>query len=132
MLCLRRQFFVTLALCIASAAARADEVVFTRQILPILAGKCFTCHGPDAAERQADLRLDIADQAMRELESGSVPIVPGSPTDSELVRRILSTDRSSDADQQSRLEAMKQELNGWMRSVVRSINGRDYERGATK
>ncbi|WP_442505453.1 sulfatase-like hydrolase/transferase [Novipirellula sp. SH528] len=37
-----------------------------------------------------------------------------------------TTDRSVDPVQQTRLERMKQELNGWMVSVVGSINGKDY------
>jgi arylsulfatase A-like enzyme len=36
-------------------------------------------------------------------------------------------DRSSEPAQQERLEKMKQELDAWMRSVVRSINGKDYK-----
>jgi len=35
-------------------------VDFRGEILPILAGNCFHCHGPDAAERKAGLRLDVS------------------------------------------------------------------------
>ena len=37
-----------------------------------------------------------------------------------------SQDRSGDPEQTQRLNVMKTELKGWMRSVVRSLNGRDY------
>ena len=36
-------------------------------------------------------------------------------------------DRAGDADQQMRLAQMKAELHEWMRSVVRSLNGQDYQ-----
>ncbi len=39
-----------------------------------------------------------------------------------------TTDRSADPEHQERLERMKKELDGWMRSVVRSLNGKDYKR----
>ena len=44
--------------CWGVIAARAAELDFTRQVLPILSENCFQCHGPDAGERKADLRLD--------------------------------------------------------------------------
>ena len=40
-----------------------------------------------------------------------------------------TTDLATNPDQQSRVQSMKQELDGWMRSVVRSINGKDYDHG---
>lgn len=38
-----------------------------------------------------------------------------------------TTDLSNDPESSDRLEQMKQELDEWMRSVVRSINGKDYK-----
>jgi arylsulfatase A-like enzyme len=39
-----------------------------------------------------------------------------------------TTDLSKDPDHTRRFEQMKKELDGWMRSVVRSLNGKDYKR----
>ena len=72
----------------------AQEVNFNRDIRPILSDRCFACHGPDAKERKADLRLDIAegpDGAYRTLD-GSTAIQPGSPEKSEVWARIISED----------------------------------------
>jgi hypothetical protein len=76
----------------ASASVHADDPVrFNRDVLPILAENCCACHGPDKATREADLRLDERDSAVRERE-GTCAIVPGHPEQSELWRRVVSDD----------------------------------------
>jgi hypothetical protein len=76
-----------------AASARADEpIVFNRDIRPLLSDKCFACHGPDKNHREAGLRLDLRDSAIAKVESDKIAIVPGKPDDSELIRRITSTD----------------------------------------
>ncbi|MDB5386685.1 MAG: hypothetical protein JWM11_2331 [Planctomycetaceae bacterium] len=73
-------------------AADPAAVDFNRDVRPILAGYCFKCHGPDSANRQAKLRLDVRDSALAKTDSGIRAIVPGNPQESELARRILSND----------------------------------------
>jgi hypothetical protein len=65
---------------------------FNRDVRPILAGKCFQCHGPDDKARKAGLRLDVRAGATKALRSGSVAIVPGNLAKSELAARIGSDD----------------------------------------
>ena len=71
--------------CGVQGQQKAAQIDFARDVRPILSDKCFKCHGPDAAARKADLRLDqrkVA-QAVLTFEAGA---------QSELVRRISSTD----------------------------------------
>lgn len=73
--------------------SRAD-VDFAQQIKPLLSDRCFLCHGPDAEQRQAELRLDSAQGMRKPLASDEsrYAVVPGIPEQSELVARIRSTD----------------------------------------
>jgi hypothetical protein len=68
-----------------SSSKVPNQVVFNRDILPILSENCFLCHGPDKTMRKAKLRLDVKEGAMR-------VIVPGKGADSELIQRITATD----------------------------------------
>jgi len=71
---------------------QATKLDFNRDIRPILADKCFTCHGPDAASRKSKLRLDTEAAAKAELSKGRFAIKPGQPDQSELIHRITATD----------------------------------------
>ena len=76
----------------AAPAEPRQRISFNRDIRPILSDNCFACHGPDSGNRQAGLRLDVAEQATTELDSGARAIVPEDVDASELVARIISTD----------------------------------------
>jgi hypothetical protein len=71
-----------------------ETVSYNFHIRPILSDKCFACHGPDAKKREASLRLDVAESAYAPLKEtkGAFAIVPGKPEQSELYKRISSTD----------------------------------------
>ena len=70
------------------------QVSFNRDIRLIMSDTCFRCHGPDKSARMMDLRLDIRDEALKPLVDGKIPIVPGKPGQSEIIRRIFAADQS--------------------------------------
>jgi len=75
--------------CAASGAT--GTVNFTRDIRPILSDNCYQCHGPDEKARKAKLRLDTREGAFR-IKDDKAVILPGKSVESELIRRITSTD----------------------------------------
>ena len=72
---------------VTSAAAADQPLEYNRDIRPILADKCFACHGPDSAARKGGLRVDDRAAAIEMLA-----IVPGKPGESEMIARIFSDD----------------------------------------
>ncbi len=81
----------------AAATARAAApspagagIDFARDIRPILASRCYDCHGPEAAK--GGLRLDSLAAARRGGESGAPTLVPGRSEASELFKRVLTAD----------------------------------------
>ena len=65
-----------------------SKVDFAREVQPILAKRCFSCHGPDKSE--AGLRLNNREGVLAELPSGEHAVVPGKLDQSELLRRVAS------------------------------------------
>ena len=74
------------------ASPAPTQVDFNRDVQPILASNCFSCHGPDPGMRKAGLRLDLEEAAFKKRPGKPEAIVPGRPEASELIRRIESTD----------------------------------------
>ena len=66
-----------------------NEVDFAKQVFPLLKSRCFDCHGPES--REAGLRLDIRQAALRGGDSGAV-IKPGKSGESPLIARVISED----------------------------------------
>ena len=75
-------------ICTASAAEKSID--YANQVRPILARKCYACHG--SSEQEGGLALHNRKAALTEPDSGSLAIVPGKIEQSELIARILESD----------------------------------------
>ena len=103
-LALRRALYVYVSLAYVAAAglsghaghaghqAHAGEVDFNREVRPLLAENCLTCHGQDASSRKAGLRLDTFEGATAALKEGRRAVVPGDADASELLSRVATDD----------------------------------------
>ena len=70
---------------VLAAEGEKGRVLYNRDIRPILSNNCFKCHGPDGEARQAELRLDRS-------KSAQAVLSPSNPSQSKLLKRILSSD----------------------------------------
>lgn len=72
----------------------AITIEFNRDIRPILAEKCFQCHGPDANARKANLRLDSPNTSEGPFHPrDGLPIMqPGDPEASAIWYRLTTED----------------------------------------
>lgn len=70
----------------AGDVGASDSLSFNQDIRPLLSDRCFSCHGPDAEHRQADLRLDDESSAK------AYAIEAGDPQESLIIQRIRATD----------------------------------------
>lgn len=74
------------------SAQDGAKVDFGRDVKPILARRCFACHGPDKAE--AGLSFAEKESVFAELESGLRAVVPAKIEESELLRRVSAEDEA--------------------------------------
>jgi hypothetical protein len=76
----------------ASGQGQSATPDFNRDIRPILSNRCFKCHGFDV--KKGELDLQSRESALRGGQSGQPAIVPGNSAASELIRRVISSDKS--------------------------------------
>jgi mono/diheme cytochrome c family protein len=70
------------------------ETPLARQARSLLSNRCFACHGPDEASREGGFHFLDDKSAYVAADSGAIPIVPGDPDKSEMIKRLVSEDVS--------------------------------------
>lgn len=114
---------ITLIAALSSAAK--EEIIFNRDVRPILSQHCFACHGPDSHDRKGELRLDTFAGATKGGESRKPAIVPGKPEESELYKRLITNDSEKIMPpphfHKDLNEKQKKTLHQWI------LNGAEYQ-----
>ena len=127
MLCflLRVSICAILVACLRCSLVADQPVDFNRDIRPLMSGNCLICHGPDEAEREADLRLDTEDGSRQDL-GGYAAIVPGDPDASELIERLTTDDEDLRMPPDGKGRRLSEEQVELIRRWIRQ--GADYAR----
>lgn len=68
---------------------KGAEIDFTRDVQPVLAARCYECHGADV--RKGGLRLDLKHDAMLGGDDGAI-LVPGKSAESLIFKKVSATD----------------------------------------
>src|SRR5262245_18888296 len=89
-LLLTMSLVAVLALCRPTSGADAGPVDYLRSVKPLLAARCYACHG--GLQQRAGLRLDTATLIRKGSDIGPV-IVPGKRGESALLDRVGTTGR---------------------------------------
>jgi hypothetical protein len=88
--CLRLYLFMLTFAFVGESFSKEKQVLFNRDVRPILSNHCFACHGPDEKQRKAKLRLDLEDSLFGKREN--VLVSRGKPEASELFLRLSHSD----------------------------------------
>ncbi len=90
---MRILFALICAVVFCARSAQADEgVSFSREVATILVDNCVACHGAKKAE--GGYRIDTFEYLSKSGDSGAAPIAAAKLEESELWRRLVSTDAS--------------------------------------
>ena len=98
---LRRGVLLAIAIAAGPLPCRAAEapVDFARDIQPLLASRCYDCHGPEKAK--GGLHLTTLKNALRGGESGEPTLIAGASARSLLIKRVTTLDEDDVMPQKS-------------------------------
>ncbi|MEO7653716.1 MAG: PSD1 and planctomycete cytochrome C domain-containing protein [Bryobacteraceae bacterium] len=76
------------------AASNAEGIAFfEKNVRPVLAGRCYSCHNSTQAKPMGGLVLDSRAGVLRGGQSGAPAIVPGKPDESILIAAVRGTNK---------------------------------------
>lgn len=109
----------------AQAPKKKRTVDFNRDVRPILAKSCWTCHGPDPEplKKTGNMRLDSFAGATED-RGGYKAIVPGNPDKSKMLSRIAADEESRMPPVASGLKALSKEEQAILRTWI--AEGAEY------
>ena len=84
---------ILLGVFMLTTSSTEPSISYLQDVQPILASKCYACHGPDEEKREAGLRLDKMESLHEMLESGNSVINQKKLRNSEIIKRITSSDQ---------------------------------------
>lgn len=79
-----------IGLVLYSFSLTSDKIDYNRDVKPIINKKCISCHG--GVKKQGGFSFLFEDEAKAKLKSGAFAIVPFKPNQSEIIKRISSSD----------------------------------------
>ncbi len=85
---MNRALHVLALFTLAATAAAANKVDYAKDVKPVLAVRCYACHG--ALKQKSDLRLDTAEFIRKGGKHGAA-IVAGKPEKSLLLKKVSAT-----------------------------------------
>jgi len=95
-----------------------EPTTFEQQVVPILEKHCYTCHSIE--DENGGLRLDSRKNSLIGGDSGNPAIVPGKPAESDLLKRILTTDEDEQMPPEGEGERLSEQeiaiLTSWIKS----------------
>ena len=123
-----KNLFICCFLSLLSCLAAIEKVSFNQDVRPILADRCFHCHGPDEESREKKLRLDVVnerDGAYR-IRKGKAAIKPGNLNESEVWKRLITEDED---DIMPPLDSHKKPLTPKEKAIIKQWieEGAEYE-----
>lgn len=105
------------SLFLSDSVSQGGDIDFRRDVQPILADKCFHCHGPDAENQDSEFRADSKVNLFADL-GGYFAVVPGDLKNSVLLERIHSDDPDEQMpppdSNRSLTKQQKQILDDWI------------------